>query len=448
MPSLTQLLGASPTITTNMFGFPQWLGGKGSSNAWYGTPPTPPIPESIVRAYNVTTTFATESYTARETAELVNTMGVARTDGVGSNSNGEPNPGHGVTAQGVVISRENDGGVFKIPNEKVFFERTSYANVLDTSFKELKPDIPAIEAPDEPPFLPPVMRLRTDVGGDPKPSGIIVYNGRFWVLGEDKGYWESTIPTSTGKMIVEAGAFVVLSADAWSYKTEAGQEIRDDLTYEWVIDGTVVSTERGLRMFDIWSQGHAKPGTGIFRLSNDPFSPKSYDITLKVTNKVGTSVSQIGIIVLGGEDSSGNYIDTEDFIPYQDRTGFYMNFYDSTRISAPYTGTPVGDEGLFEVVVTDELLYYPNQTANLLPYTGPPQFNLSTNGTTDLGSFVRDQDGVYWYWSGIPAIQTTYSTGGGNYAIATKGAGKGTGVGGGDSFWWNEGSDATNYNLW
>ena len=446
MPSLAQLLGYGGNTITNTFGFPISPAPVKGGQPWYGAPPTPPIPESIVRAYNVTTTFPQESYTARETTELISTISTAKTMAVGTNSDGVPNEGHTTTSDGVPIARENDGGVFRIPNEKVFFERQSYANVLDIGFKELTPDIPAVDEPDSPPFLPPVLRLRSDVGGDPKPSGIIVHNGRFWVLGSDKGYWESTVPTSTGKMVVEAGAYVVLRADAWSYKDENGQEITADLTYEWIIDGVVVSTERGLRMFDIFPNGHAKPDTGIFRLSNDPYSPKSYDITLKVTNKVGTSVSQVGILVFGGE-AGGDYIDAEDFVPYQDRAGYYMNYYDSTRSFAPYTGTPVGDEGLFEEVVTNEQLYYTNQTANQLPYVGPPTFNLPTN-SADLGSFVVDVNGTYWYWVGVPAIQTTYSTGGGSMAIATKGAGKGTGVGGGDSFWWNEGFDSTNYNLW
>ena len=441
MPGANQFGGGKGALI-NASGFPYVPidQAKGIAGSWFGSPPVPPVPESIVRAYNVTTTYPSESYSARETTQILSSMTTAKTVGVGLNTDGTPYSGHIVNSEGIPTAIEGDGGAFRIPNEKVYFERGSYENVLDIQFTEFAPSLPAVDEPELPPFLPPTLRLRSEVGGDPKPSGIIVYNARFWILGDDKGYWESLVPTSTGKVVCEAGAYIVLSADAWSYKTDTGEEIREGLTYEWIIDGTVVSVERGLRMFDVFPNGLAKPNTGIFRLSNDEWTPKSYDITLKVTNKIGTSISQIGLLVYGGQDGLGANLDASDFEPFQDRAGYYMNFYDSTRNFAPYTGTPVGDEGLFEVVVTDEQLYYTNQSDRQLDYPGPPQFNLSTSGPTDLGDFVVDGDGTFWYWSGIPSITTVIpNPSGGPPSLFVKGAGKGTGAGGGPSFWWNEG---------
>lgn len=186
-------------------------------------------------------------------------------------------------------------GILGVPSDIRVFDRK-----LEDDVVELLPPLPPV-----PPFRPPV--LRPDFTST-RPIGILAYN----VLDQDLGRLDRF-----DDVVAVERSNVLLLADAYNYIDEDGNEVERGLTYDWRIDGKLVSNKRFLYFPE------------IERLDTDPFSKNSYYVQLEVSNEIGTVVNAVNLKVWGGEENN-NLIDLDPSIPFQIANGFYW-FWDETQ---------------------------------------------------------------------------------------------------------------------
>lgn len=212
--------------------------------------------------------------------------------------------------QGMLIDMGE--GRIAVPSDLRVFD----SNLEDQVF-ELLPDLP----PD-PPFAPPVFRQKENFG---VPIGIKWYNIQEGDAARAQGF---------DQIVAQEDSNVLFLADAYNYVDENGNEIEDDLSYQWRVNGRLTSDKKFLYL------------PNIERNDIEPYSQNGYDISLEVSNDIGVVFNSVELLVWSGEDGN-NPIDLDPPIPFQNEFGFYW-FYDESQdrlVKVFNDGTTTDEDG-------------------------------------------------------------------------------------------------------